>query len=145
MEEFAVEAKSKVSNGLQISETNKSLPELQSPMLPRFSDVSKFTKRYIANEEILGQNKGKVSEDFMTKETFRSPVELTEMVAVFPALSEIENAPEAAPIPPFREERVVSVFNFGLRSVVKTWEPGILKSTFKLSAILTLKLSVLPK
>ena len=72
-------------------------------------------------------------------------VELTVIVALFPALSTIENLPAVIPTPPFKEERVVSVVIFGLRSVTRIWEPGILKSTFVLSAILTLKVSVFPR
>ena len=71
--------------------------------------------------------------------------EFTEMVAVFPALSAIENEPVVIPIPPFKEESEVLFVICGLRSVARTWEPGILKSTFILSAIPTLKLSELPR
>jgi len=80
MEEFATEAKSKVSDGLQISEKDKSASESQSLIRPKASDVSKLTERFKVTEDLQGLAKGKVSEDLLTKEMFKSPDELKETV-----------------------------------------------------------------
>ncbi|MCH2281375.1 MAG: flagellar hook-length control protein FliK, partial [SAR324 cluster bacterium] len=79
-EEFAAEAKSKVSDGLQISEKDKSASESQSLIRPKASDVSKLTERFKVTEDLQGQAKGKVSEDLLAKEIFKSPDELKETV-----------------------------------------------------------------
>ena len=80
MEEFAAEAKSKVSDGLQISEKDKSASESQSLIRPKASDVAKLTERFKVSEDLQGQAKGKVSEDLLAKEIFKSPDELKETV-----------------------------------------------------------------
>ena len=80
IEEFAAEAKSKVSDGLQISEKDKSASESQSLIRPKASDVSKLTERFKVSEDLQGQAKGKVSEDLLAKEIFKSPDELKETV-----------------------------------------------------------------
>ena len=80
IEYFAAEAKSKVSDGLQISEKDKSASESQSLIRPKVSDVSKLTERFKVTEDLQGQAKGKVSEDLLAKEIFKSPDELKETV-----------------------------------------------------------------
>ncbi|MDP6432030.1 MAG: flagellar hook-length control protein FliK, partial [SAR324 cluster bacterium] len=80
IEEFAAEAKSKVSDGLQIVEKDKSASESQSLIRPKASDVSKFTERIKVSEDLQGEAKGKVSEDLLAKEIFKSPDELKETI-----------------------------------------------------------------
>ncbi|MCS5553987.1 MAG: flagellar hook-length control protein FliK, partial [SAR324 cluster bacterium] len=76
VEEFAAEAKSKVSDGLQISEKDKAASESQSLIRPKASEVSKLTERFKGTEDLQGSTKGKVSEDLLAKEMFKSPDEL---------------------------------------------------------------------
>ena len=76
VEEFAAEAKSKVSDGLQISEKDKAASESQSLIRPKASEVSKLTERFKGTEDLQGSTKGKVSEDLLVKEMFKSPDEL---------------------------------------------------------------------
>jgi len=80
IEEFSAEAKSKVSDGLQISEKNKSAPESQSLIRPKASDFSKLTERFKVTEDLQSEAKGKVSEDLLAKEIFKSADELKETV-----------------------------------------------------------------
>ena len=76
VEEFAAEAKSRVSGGLQISEKDKAASESQSLIRPKASEVSKLTERFKGTEDLQGSTKGKVSEDLLAKEMFKSPDEL---------------------------------------------------------------------
>ena len=76
VEEFAAEAKSKVSDGLQISQKDKAASESQSLIRPKASEVSKLTERFKGTEDLQGSTKGKVSEDLLAKEMFKSPDEL---------------------------------------------------------------------
>ena len=76
VEEFAAEAKSRVSDGLQISEKDKAASESQSLIRPKASEVSKLTERFKGAEDLQGSTKGKVSEDLLAKEMFKSPDEL---------------------------------------------------------------------
>ena len=65
---------------LQISEKEKSASESQSLLRPKASDVSKLTERFKVTEDLQAHAKGKVSEDLLTKEMFKSPDELKETV-----------------------------------------------------------------
>ena len=76
VEEFAAEVKSKVLDGLQISEKDKAASESQSLIRPKASEVSKLTERFKGTEDLQGSTKGKVSEDLLAKEMFKSPDEL---------------------------------------------------------------------
>ena len=76
VEEFAAEARSRVSGGLQISEKDKATSESQSLIRPKASKVSKLTERFKGTEDIQGLTKEKVSEDLLAKEMFKSTDEL---------------------------------------------------------------------
>ena len=80
MEESAREAKSRFSDGFQISEKNKLASESQSLIRSKLSDFSKPNEGFKVTEDLQGQTKVKVSEDLLTKEMFRSPDELKETV-----------------------------------------------------------------
>ena len=62
MEEFTSEAKTKVFDGFQISEKDKSASESQSLIRPKVSDASKLTERLKITGDLHGQAQGKGSE-----------------------------------------------------------------------------------